>query len=301
MPGLLDFKLIELSDYNTIEEYLRKFPPYNDFEFMSLWTYNFDKQNRFSFVNGNLAIKIQDFLTNSFFYSFLGTNEINDTVEKLIELSITEGYGNELFLIPESCLGSGEVLDKKYQAIEDRASFDYILSSDEISSLEGAKYHEKRNLANRFAISYPDYKVEILQLNEKNTQLAILELFNRWKEKKGKSVKDVEIELAAIKGVFDLVDLLQVQGVGVYENGVLIGFSILHRADSDYAILSFEKCDTSYKGIYEFLNRETARLAKKIGCRYINYEQDLGIEGLRKSKSLWRPASFLKKFTIKKL
>jgi hypothetical protein len=40
---------------------------------------------------------------------------------------------------------------------------------------------------------------------------------------------------------------------------------------------------------------------RALGCEFINFEQDMGIAGLKQAKRLWRPVKYLKKYTIKKI
>jgi|WetSurMetagenome_2_1015567.scaffolds.fasta_scaffold115976_1 uncharacterized protein len=293
-----NFKKIELSDIDIIESLTKQFPPYNDFEFASLWTYNTEGNNAYSMLNGNLVIKIQDFVTGDYFYSFIGANQAKDTINELLAKSKKDKFGTKLYLIPEINLKSLPSLDKYFSIREDPDSFDYILSVDEVASLRGGKYYDKRNLVNRFKRLYPKHSVELLDLAKEKTRREIIELFMLWKQKKGKNIEEVEIELKAIKKMFGLVGRLNMMGIGIYSQNKLIGFATYHIVWDNYAIMSFEKGNTIYEGIYAYINHEAAKHLKELGVKYINYEQDLGIPGLKKAKMLWRPVFFLKKYII---
>lgn len=297
-PVFPNFKKLEISDQDLIEKFTRQFPPYNDFELMSLWTYNKGNKNSFSILYNNLVVKIQDFITGDIFYSFLGRNSIKDTITTLLKKSKEDSFGSHLKLIPEVNLRSSSGLGRYFLIKEDPDSFDYILSVDELADLKGNKYHDKRNLVNRFQKLYPDHFVESLDLTNGKTKKNIEELFLSWEQKKGKNRNETGIELTAIQRIFDLVKVLNVTGTGIYIQNRLIGFSIYHTVQDNFAILSFEKADTSYKGIYEYLNNQAAKHLKTLGSVYINYEQDLGMSGLKKAKMLWRPVFFLKKYII---
>ena len=67
-----------------------------------------------------------------------------------------------------------------------------------------------------------------------------------------------------------------------------------------YALSHFAKGDTSHhSAVYNILNWQEARILYSSGIRYYNWEQDLGIEGLRQSKLKYRPAFFLHKYRVK--
>jgi uncharacterized protein len=299
-PAFPNFKKIEITDKAVIENFTRQFPPYNDFDFMSLWTYNTDNKNAFSILNDNLVIKIQDFITGELFYSFIGKNNIDATISTLLMKSEEDNFGPELKLIPEINLQSSPDLEKNFFIKEDPDNFDYILSVEELASLKGNKYYDKRNLVNRFKKLYPNHSIMRLDLTNKKTEQAVKELFFLWEQQKDKSRIETQIELTAIERLFDLTNVLKVMGTGVYIHDRLIGFCTYHVAQDNFAIFGFEKGDISYEGIYAYLNHQAAIHLETLGSSYINFEQDLGIPGLHKAKQLWRPVKYLKKFKVSK-
>lgn len=298
IPQFPKLKKIELSDYKAIEEVTSVFSPYNDFEFTSLWTYDTKAMNKIALLNNNLVVKIQDFITGDMFYSFIGNTKVVETATILIDTSEKEGLEKKLFLVPEITVKSDENLGKKFKIENDLDNSDYILSVDEIAELKGNKYYDKRNLVNRFQKKYPSHKVIKLDLESDSTKKELIDLFLEWEKNKGKKREETEIELIAIKKLLELLNILQIYCLGVYVDQKLIGFTTYHMVNKDYAIMSFEKGDTKYAGIFSYLNHITAMHLQQLGCKYINYEQDLGIAGLKKAKQLWRPIFFLNKYTV---
>ena len=59
----------------------------------------------------------------------------------------------------------------------------------------------------------------------------------------------------------------------------------------------FEKADTNYKGIYAMINYLTANNFLQ-NTEYINREEDMGIEGLRKAKLSYNPALIYEKYLL---
>lgn len=301
IPVFPHFKKIELDDRKFLETFTRQFPPYNDFEFVSLWTYNSGNNNAFSTLHNNIIVKIQDFITGDFIYSFLGVNDLKDTISALLKKSKEDNCGLKLFLIPEINFKSSPNLDANFTIKEDRDSFDYIFSIREMAELVGSNYSNRRNHVSKFKKLYPDSNLQFIDLTKTKTKRSIKKLFFLWVKQKGKKRHETIIELTAIERLFDLANVMTIQCLGIYNQNRLIGFSTFHLVHDNYAILSFIKCDTSYKYIYEYLNHEIAKHLKTLGCTYLNYEQDLGIPSLRVSKMLWRPVFFLKKYTIEEL
>lgn len=71
IPEFPNFKKIELSDQKEIESFTSKFPPYSDFNFTSLWSWDTHTNMQISILNKNLVIRFNDYLSDSFFYSLL--------------------------------------------------------------------------------------------------------------------------------------------------------------------------------------------------------------------------------------
>lgn len=299
VKSTLEFKKLDLRDRDILERYTKKFPPYNDFDFVSLWAYNIDGNNAAFTLHENLVIKIQDFVTGNFFYSFLGTNKVKETVETLIEKSKKDELGGVLRLVPESNIKASDKLDEYFTIEEDPDSFDYIFSIDEVVALKGNRFKKKKNLIHTFNKLYPDHTVYSLNFNKKKTKADMEYLFHYWEYQKGKNYTKKNIESIAFEKFLDFAGMNSIIGLGIECDNKLIGFITYHLVHSNYAIISFQKGDVSYKGIYEYLLHKTALHLKELGMLYINHEQDLGIPGLKKAKMLWRPVHFLKKYTIK--
>src|SRR5207249_1684288 len=88
--------------------------------------------------------------------------------------------------------------------------------------------------------------------------------------------------------------------IGVFINGKLVGFGFSEVLNSKFANFHFWKANiTVSKTLYSFLFHEKAKLLwDKYECEFLNIEQDLGIENLRKWKSSFGDFSFLKKFIV---
>src|SRR3989338_5939738 len=101
IPKFPKFKKLELSDKKDIEKFTSKFPPYSDFNFVSMWSWDIKGEMRISILNENLVVRFTDYITGEPFFSFLGNNKVNETAEALIDLSKKEGLKPMLKLVPE--------------------------------------------------------------------------------------------------------------------------------------------------------------------------------------------------------
>ena len=82
------FQKLTLKQQKAIEVKLLPFPPYSDFTFTSLYTYNTNRSVEISTLHGNLVVKFEDYLDRQPFYSFLGSHKVIDTADKLLNYNI---------------------------------------------------------------------------------------------------------------------------------------------------------------------------------------------------------------------
>lgn len=298
IPYFPIFKKLELKDKETIENIIKQYPPYSDYNFVSLWSYNTKESIEISLLNENLAVKFVDYFGIEHFYSFLGNKKVEDTIKTLLSHSNVNNVGKELILIPEINISSNTKISKNFLVIEDLDNFDYVLSVQEISKLTGNKYGAKRNFVNRFIKNYPETTAATFDLKNKDIQQQIEKLFFLWEKLSNKTRSETENELTSIRRLLKSAAAFNLVSIGLFTKNKLVAFSINEVLHDNYAIIHFEKADTSFIGIFQYLKQQTAIHLEKLGCKYINYEQDLGIPGLRKSKEQWNPVRFLKKYTI---
>lgn len=305
IPTFPQFKKLDLEDRDFIDDYTASYPPYSDYNFVSLWVYNTKEKVELSLLNNNLVVKFQDYISNEFFYSFLGVNSVLNTIKTLIEFARTErDIITQLKLVPEINLLGNDIFEaqKLFSIVADEDNFDYIYSLNEWSELRGIKYRGKKNFVNRFKRLYPDVYMCQLDLKNKETQKNIEDLFIVWEGLKGRDRIETETELEALRRTFSLSKFVDFISLGVLVGGKLIAFSINEVIPNGYCVGDFRKADmTHYIGAYQFLENETAKILLKHKCEYLNLEQDLGIPGLKRSKQSWFPVSYLKKYIISSL
>ena len=81
-------------------------------------------------------------------------------------------------------------------------------------------------------------------------------------------------------------------------DGKIIAFTFGEQLNSDTAVIHVEKADPNIRGAYPAINQgfvahEWSRMT------YINREEDMGLEGLRKAKESYKPVKMIEKFNAK--
>lgn len=300
MPLFPTVKRVTISDQETITRIVKKYPPYSDFNFVSLFTYNTTDEVMFSILHDNLIIQFSDYITHTPFLSFLGENNIDETITMLLVYAKQQGITEKLGLIPEFIVTHPLLTQKNYVIAEDTDNTDYVLSVAELATLKSKKYDNKRHLINRFLHETPQYTIIPLDLTDIVTQSQMSHLFHIWAEQTNKTEEEYIYEQTLIHRLIASAHAFSLISLGLYTNNRLIGYAIAEQVNTTDAIFHFVKGNYLYKGVFEMLYMSLAKILQEKGCIYLNIEQDLGISGLKHTKQQWNPVFLLKKYTITK-
>ena len=294
IPKFPEFKKLELSDEKDIKKYTSKFLPYSDFNFTDLWIWNSKNEVLVSLLNENLVVCFTDYITNERFFSFLGNNKIKDTIENLLIILKNKKLKPVLRLIPDELINTE--LQYIFDIKPDRDSFDYIYDVSRLSNMhKWAQSSSGKNVRN-YIRDHESYLVNYCRVCEVSKK-EYLDFFKRWAE--NKRIKEyIKLnEYKALERMFEMQNN-HAMIVSLYKNNVLVGFNIHEIVSSEYAISCFAKIDVNHRAIGDILNWEEAKILNNLGVRYFNWEQDLGILNLRKSKGKYKPDFLLKKVSI---
>lgn len=298
IPTFPQFKKLELSDWEAVEDLTRQFPPYSDFNFTSLWAWDINGGRTASLLNDNLVIRFTDYDTLDPFYSFLGSHDQARTAHTLILQAKNEGISPVLRLVPHTSVH--QIEDVQLQITADQNHFDYLYLTEMIASLQGNQYKSKRKSYNRFVEEYPEARFEVLSLHDPLVQEQIVSVIHDWERQRLTDHKEskIEHEEMAIRKLF--ISSTNSLFIGaIMHKSKMIAFTVEELVSPTCSIGHFWKADTAYHGLYDYLAREMARYLRENDVLYWNWEQDLGITTLRSSKSSYRPSDFLKKFTVR--
>lgn len=183
-----------------------------------------------------------------------------------------------------------EKYGENYRFIEDRDTFDYVYLRENLVNLSGRKYHSKRNHISTFNKKY-DWHFELLSNSNRE---RIRECANRWYVSKDDSKNPtLEIEKNGINLLLDNYKELNIKGGCIVIDGDVVAFSLGSEINRQVFDICIEKAIPEYAEAYSVINRE---FAKTLDYKYINREDDMGIEGLRKSKLSYHPEFLVKKY-----
>lgn len=297
LPIFPRFKKLHISDKQEIKSFINVFPPYSDFNFVSLWVWSTKENIEISNLNENLVVKFQDYITNGYFYSFIGNSEVTRTIKTLLSFSKENKLKEELKLLPESNFNNEtfRLVQKGFCLVEDKDNYDYILDVKKIAGMEGNKLHQKRKMLNHFLNKYP-YEVDTHMLTQIDEE-KVMNFFLLWEKLRKKSRSDTENEFNAMKRLFINPEILDIMIMYLKNENDIVGYTIFEIVNKDYAVSDFQKADLRFEGANEMLTNQVGKYLYDKKCMYLNIEQDLGIPGLKRSKLDYDP-TFLKKYII---
>lgn len=185
----------------------------------------------------------------------------------------------------------GDIFETEY----DRDIADYLYSSESLATLKGKKLHGKRNHINRFKAEH-DWSYE--PLNDENA-LETITMLMEWKMKNCSEEDEEEKEeiCAAKKALIYFKELNLVGGV-LRSEGRIVAFSVGEPINDKVFVVHFEKAFGEIQGTYAMINQQFIQ-HEATEYEFINREEDLGEEGLRKAKLSYRPVELVEKGMLK--
>jgi len=224
--------------------------------------------------------KMQDAITK-----ILRVAEENRGDRKFMFVVVEKIFAEELARYPHA----------DFDITAERDSFDYVYLAQDLINLSGRKFHGKKNHLNAFRKEYP--AAEYVPITEEIIPKCREEL-NIWSETHKRANPDdpfIGYEQAAIHEIFDHFEAFKLKGGAILIDGKVVAFTFGEQLNSDTAVIHVEKADQNVRGIYAAINQNFVE-HEWSEMIYINREEDMGIDGLRRAKESYRPIKMIEKF-----
>lgn len=184
-----------------------------------------------------------------------------------------------------------------------RQDSDYIYLQEKLSSLSGKSLQKKKNHLSRFLRNYEN-QWEFKSFPKNQISEDILFVADKWFQDRF-SIKDTEnsfsekalaFEQDCIKKALEHYDILNFTGGILYTQGQPVGMTLAAEISPEVIDIIFEKVlpECALNGGYAAINNFFAKECNNF--LYINREEDMGVEGLRKAKLSYKPEILLDKF-----
>ena len=223
----------------------------------------------------------------------IGSGDFKDAVQQIIEDAKSHGTTPRIYGVTESYK---ELLNtyfpNQFKYEYDEGCNDYIYNVADLAELKGKKFHGKRNHIANFKRNNPDWSYE--EISEENIADCI-DLHTNWITDRDDNDPDYSLEFEAVLTGFENYKELGFKGGIIRVNSKAIAYTYGEAVCDKCFVSHFEKAPAEIQGAYAIINQEFAKRLLADGYEFVNREEDMGLEGLRKAKQSYHPAIWLKK------
>lgn len=288
----LNFEPISLDKQNEYLDTFNRCPrKSSDYSFINLWGYSDDYGLYWAWSNDIVWIK--QTIPEEVFWSPIGSWRDMDwrkCFDKYFNDPVT------FLRIPEDLVLIWEKnIEDRIRREDERRQWDYIYDVKELIELKGNRFHNKKNLVNQFKKTY-DYQYIPFDAKMIDMALAMQEDWCTWRD--CESSEALSAENRAISRVLDNWQMISnLTGGALLVNQTMVAYTIAEQLSPDTMVIHFEKGNPDYKGAYQAINQMFLEHNGE-PFDFVNREQDLGNEGLRKAKLSYHPIDFVKKYRV---
>ena len=210
--------------------------------------------------------------------------------------AILNDFKASFIRIPEETAGLFRD-DTGFEVEDDMNNSDYLYRAEDLIVLKGEKYDGKRNLIKNFRLNNA---YEYVSMNAGNAD-ECLKFEDKWCTLKNcDRIEGLSNERRAIGEMMENYSDFELIGGMIKIQGNISAVALAQRLNPDTLVMHVLKADPNVGGLYQVMLQEF--LTHEAGSfNYVNLEQDLGIEGLRKSKQSYHPVGMIKKYSLSAL
>jgi hypothetical protein len=288
----LQFEPITLDSQNDYLEFLSRCPQItSDYSFLNLWAWAEEYELRWAWDDD--LVWIRQSVPEEFYWAPVG---LWDAVDWPGRLRLNAAARSVFIRVPEVLTNLWrERLPQEIQIEEERGSWDYFYRVTDLIELKGKRYHKKKNLFNQFNRKY-DFSYQPFGADMVEQAMAMQTDWCTWRDCESSDILSSE-NRAIFKILKEWQQLAGLFGGALMVDGSMVAYTVAEALTRDMLLIHFEKGDTQYKGIYQAINQMFLENSAP-DYTFVNREQDLNDEGLRKAKLSYHPEDFLRKFRV---
>ncbi len=297
---MLNFQPVRIEDRDTINEFFLKNSYRNcDFSFSNIFCWKHKYDTSFAVNNGFLFFRFYAGHNHPGYMMPLGKGNLTEALNIILKDAEERGDIFHLYAITRKMYEDIETaIPGIFEYESDRDWSEYIYSVQDLVTLSGKKFQSKRNHINKFKKTY---RYEYLPIT-RNIIPDCLELYYQWCKENGGCNEDTSLieERHATQKAFHYFEQLGLKGGAIRIDNKIIAYSYGQQLTADTFGVHAEKSLYDIDGGFSMINQQFAEHE----CPefvYINREEDLGLESLRKAKESYHPVILLEKGYIKKI
>ena len=290
----MNFKPISIEAKLIFDNIFHQYPPIiSEQTFTNLYVWRNSRSVEYAVVDETLLL-IAGYGGQRYFMPPVGKNISlgYETYKSMIgELDISS-----IRLIPDDHIETVKnVFGSDVNILSDRDNYDYVYAADKLANLTSRKLSSKRNFIHRFENSYK-YRLLPYQSNMRD---GCIRLMQKWITGRTDDV-GLRNEYVAMQNLLNDYERLDAVGTVIEIDDTIVSFAFGEPLNNDTFVIHFEKADTDYVGAYQMINKLFVSESVLPCYPFVNREQDLGHEGIRRAKMSYLPDRLVAKYTLQK-
>lgn len=295
----MDLAEITLRDKEFFDRHLRLYnPDTSELTFTNFFAWRNFYRFKYTEINGLLCVIAIPLKSEP--YALMPMGDLNrdsfeEAFSKLTEHFKQKGWKPLFKKIPQKGLEYFKShITSENDVVLDRDNSDYLYNTADLINLKGKKYDGKRNHINKFKSKYEyEYVPLNCQLIEECSRIM-----EEWCIEKHCDCQEGDYcERQANMELLKNFRVLECKGALMKVDGIYEAFTVGEMLNKDTAVIHIEKANTHVDGLFTYINQQFCEREWK-DTLYINREQDLGLEGMRKAKLSYKPYKMMEKYTV---
>lgn len=293
----LRFTPIELGDRARLVDVLARYPQsLSDYTFTSLLVWSPVYSYHHALVDGDTLLVSSMFGAERRPSLLQPVGRFPEKVQEMLLLRARElPEPLRIESVSEEFLQAHAGFAARFEVSPVRDSANYVYTAADLAGLRGRRYAGKRNLIAQASRLHP-WSVEPLEPGRADQCVGVVDDIAT--KRTTEAAVTLDQETHALECALRLFAPLGLKGLLLRVEGCPAAFSIFDRLNPTTAVVLFERALRAKKGLYQVINRETARVIERLGFSLINREEDLGDPGLRKAKLSYHPTHLEMKYTL---
>jgi hypothetical protein len=295
----MGFEEITLDSKEVFDHYIRQHQVQtSELTFTNFFAWRYFYRFRYAIIAGLLCVISVPCRGEHFAMMPIGNVDKENFAEafsRVRQYFVEKGWQPVFKKIPEQNLElfRDKVTSEK-SIVFDRDNSDYLYNTSDLIELRGKKYDGKRNHINRFKRQHTFEYVPL----ECSLISECSRIMQEWCEEKDCDCQEGEYcEREANLELLKNFKTLGCKGALIKVDGAFEAFTVGEMLNKDTAVIHIEKAKDSIDGLYTLINQQFAQ-REWSQTTYINREQDLGLEGMRRSKLSYHPVRLIEKYTV---
>lgn len=306
----LEFKKPKLEDKELLDSYLKRYGENScQHSFVTMYCLESKYGDMYCESDGNLFVLRSKLCTDEkrvYLFPLGDENTLKTAIDTILEDAREYNASVEFFTLTKREKELIENVDPgEFAFTENRDYAEYVYSCETLRDFPGRHLSSKRSHLRKFMEEYgDDIRVECFSPENDNPSVVkdIICFQKEWLEAR----EDLDIYLGLLEEDTIILKALKqrkelgIMGVAVYVADQVAGYAYGVELSEDCIDEVAEKGDLYYESVYQMVNHAFAEFVGK-KYKYINKEEDVGLEGLRKSKLSYGPAYLIEKYVGKNL